>query len=406
MQLQTMKASQASPPYSPQDVELARLGSSSSSVISGPPPPYDDSTSFYPTAHFQIETPGKPWCSLPLPPRPDPIPIFSLPASEPSASAASALPKFTSLRPERHSGSCCLVSAATQAPLSTTTYRFGPNRPPRVRLFAPSSFSSSSDTRSLTPTALRNILLSSLTTANANANANANAADTDDSVPIPPSFAAGGDSTGPAKIRPWDAFAVTSAGLLTRAVRFRTRLGTFSWRYASRRERRAWYPREDVPCLLVLERVVRVARARNAVSSAGEGQGKGQRKRSRFRDGDGDEELRTPVAHFLRGPGTRTPGSTASSAGNGGRLVIDERALLGGGGSGWPSGLGLGDGEGEEEEEDDVEEVTGQIAAEGKEDREMGVAMVVTTCLMMLKREVDRRRAQQIAIMAGVVAGS
>jgi hypothetical protein len=40
-----------------------------------------------------------------------------------------------------------------------------------------------------------------------------------------------------------------------------------------------------------------------------------------------------------------------------------------------------------------------------KVEREMAVLMVVSTCLVMLKREVDRRRAQQIAIIAGAGSG-
>ena len=38
----------------------------------------------------------------------------------------------------------------------------------------------------------------------------------------------------------------------------------------------------------------------------------------------------------------------------------------------------------------------------GKEDKEMLTVMVVTTCLVgMLKKEVDRRRAVQIAVLYG-----
>jgi hypothetical protein len=180
-------------------------------------------------------------------------------------------------------------------------------------------------------------------------------------------------------IQPWDSFTITSLGLLTRAVSFRTRLGTFQWRYASRREREALALSMqgsnnnnnnnnksndmDVASLLVLERVVRVAHAHNAAGGS-----RGSKSKVK------EEEVRTVVAHFVRGDGTRTEGSSRSSAGNGGRLLMD---------------LSL----------------WGETSGGGKEEREMAAVMVVTTCLVMLKREVDRRRAQQIAIMAGVVGG-
>lgn len=367
-----------SPPYTstpqPMDIELARLDSRSPSILTAPPP-YDEpssssSTSFHPTAHLQIETTGKPWLSLPLPQRPSPIPIFALPACEPSSSTISALPKFTSLRPERGSGSSYLLSASTHAPLSTTTYRFGPNRPPRVRLFSPSSAAAAQGV--LTEDVVRGILFSK---------------DDGDEVLVPGQ----GEEGGKIKIDPWDSFAVTSLGLLTRAVSFRTRLGTFQWRYASRRERKTLYPNEgeEVSCLLVLERVVKVAKARN-ITNHNNNTCPPSPHTSGISSGSSkyEDEIRTPVAHLLRGPSFRTPGSSASSAGNGGRLVIDELALL----SGYSGNGTVGDGEQEG-------------IQEGKEDREMGIAMVVTTCLVMLKREVDRRRAQQIAIMAGA-AGS
>ena len=74
----------------------------------------------------------------------------------------------------------------------------------------------------------------------------------------------------------------------------------------------------------------------------------------------------------MRNAEFRSKGSSSSSAGNGGRLEID---------------LGPWDGAGE------------------KGEREMAVIMVVTTCLVMLKREVDQRRMQQIAMMSGGAHG-
>ncbi|KAL2016351.1 hypothetical protein VTK56DRAFT_3837 [Thermocarpiscus australiensis] len=349
------------PRYTAQDIELSRLDSTSPSILTAPPP-YDEaaSASFRPTVHLQIETPGKPWFSAPLPPRPDPIPIFPLHPEESSASAASHAPQYISLRPERGSGSCYLVSAADDSPsrrtpLSTTTYRFGPNRPPRIRLFAPGS-------DPIPPAALATLLFSRDERAQEEA-----------------------DAARP----PWDTFTVDSLGLLTRAVAFRTRLGTFQWRYASRKERRraaaaaaaaadGGENNPEISSLLMLERVIRVARARNIPSSSSSSSSSpatatAGHNTHTHNTHHHDEEIRTVVAHFLRGPAYRTPGSSASSAGNGGRLVVDLSA--------WA--------------EDDA-----------KAEREMAVVMAATTCLVMLKREVDRRRAQQIAIMAGAAGSS
>lgn len=339
-----------SPRYTPrsEDVELSRLGSAPPSILSEPPP-YDEAAgapSFHPTVHLQIETTGKPWLSLPLPPRPDPIPVFTLHPDESSASAGSHSPKFLSLRPERGSGSCYLVSSSDSVPLSTTTYRFGPNRPPQVRLFHPAN-------PPLAPSAVRSLLFPPKDRESADA----------------PGAGAG---AGP---EPWDEFTVCSLGLLTRAVTFRTRLGTFQWRYASRKERHAHSSSAggEISSLLVLERVVRIAVARNQGRPGGSSSS--SPPASDGANGN-DEQVRTVVAEFMRGPDYRTAGSSGSSAGNGGRLVVD---------------LGSFGGDGDE--------------GEGKGDREMALVMVVATCLLMLKREVDRRRAHQIAIMAGAASG-
>ncbi len=316
-----------SPDYTDQDVELARLDSASPTVSTAPPP-YDDApasnTTFHPTVHLQIEAPGKPWFSFPGPPRPDPIPIFTLhPDDSSAATASTSTPTFISNRPERSSGSCYLVAASTPTtPLATTTYRFGPNRPARMRLYHPHT------TPAISTTHLHALVK-------------------DEPV------------DGEAEVEPWDDFPLNPLGLLTRALGFRTRLGTFEWRYASRKERHALSEKsgEEISSLLVLERVVRVATAQN--------QPGGGRK--------GEEQVRTTVARFLRGPGYRTSGSGASTAGNGGRLVMD---------------LGLWEAEGGD-----------------KGEREMARALVTATCLTMLKKEVDRRRAQQIAVIAGAVSG-
>lgn len=72
------------------------------------------------------------------------------------------------------------------------------------------------------------------------------------------------------------------------------------------------------------------------------------------------------IAKLVRSDETRTPGSSRSYAGNGGELVIDQDACKG------------------------IDE-----------------ALVVATCLVMLKKEIDRRRAlQMMALSAAISAGS
>ncbi|OIW27363.1 hypothetical protein CONLIGDRAFT_426271 [Coniochaeta ligniaria NRRL 30616] len=290
------------PSYTTQDLNAAAIeltswndaSSSRRASILSSPPLYSSAHTFHPTIHLQIQTPGKPWLSLPIPPKPVPIPIFDV---NPDDNSLPPEPRYVSVRPGRGSGSSYLIpgsSPSSAKPLSTTTYRFGPGKPPAVSLFLPSQ---SRD-------------------------------------------AEGGEEEA------WDSFSILSTSLLSRAQRLHhTRLGTFEWRYASRSERKAM----KANSVLVLEKIVKVAIA-----------------------GGKEEEVRRAVALFVRSEETRTPGSSASSAGNGGRLMVDLGA--------WEEGE--------------------------KVEREMVVVLVVTTAIAMLKKEVDRRRAQQIAIMASGAGGS
>ncbi|KAJ5933280.1 hypothetical protein N7516_007769 [Penicillium verrucosum] len=68
------------------------------------------------------------------------------------------------------------------------------------------------------------------------------------------------------------------------------------------------------------------------------------------------------IAQLVRGEDSRTPGTSRSSAGNGGELQIDEAVL---------------------------------------QSLELDEAVIVATCLMMLKKEIDRRRMIQLAIIGG-----
>ena len=278
------------------------------------PPAYSPATRFMPTLSLQIETAGKSAISLPVPPHPRPIPVYDI-----DAHGALGDARFLSLRASRRSGTSTLVDAADQSVVrSCTTYRFGPGRNPQVKLLSPAAGA-----------------------AGGGAMLEMDLEDGQD-----------GEVAG------WDDFEVKRRGLLSRAVRLRTRLGTFEWRYASRAERRA----AGADSLLVLDRVLTIAVALDdpATSSL-----------VPFRRPK-DEEVRTQVARLVRNDEFRSSGSSRSSAGNGGRLFID---------------FGIWD-----ESE--------------KTEREMAVVLVVTTCLAMLKREVDRRRGQQIAIMGGAAGAA
>jgi hypothetical protein len=78
------------------------------------------------------------------------------------------------------------------------------------------------------------------------------------------------------------------------------------------------------------------------------------------------KEKKERIAQLVRGVDTRTPGTSKCTAGNGGELQIDELAL---------------------------------------KSHKLDESVVVATCLMMLKKEMDRRRMLQFAMIAGA-AGS
>jgi len=79
----------------------------------------------------------------------------------------------------------------------------------------------------------------------------------------------------------------------------------------------------------------------------------------RKEEGEGKGKI---VAQLIRDHETRTAGTTKCSAGNGGQLVLDQHASS-----------------------------------------ELDEALIVATCLVMLKRELDRRRAIQFMVLAGAI---
>jgi hypothetical protein len=123
-----------------------------------------------------------------------------------------------------------------------------------------------------------------------------------------------------------------------RTVRFSFGGRRYQWRYGGKAEKRGVEEErgEGCHCLLLLERVER----------------------------EGKEEVRTTIARFVRGEETRTAGTKASHAGNGGRL---EMAL---------------------------ERAEGDMFVGG-----LGEEAVIATVLVMLKKEIDCRRGAQIAVI-------
>ncbi|KAK1245365.1 hypothetical protein MKX08_004994 [Trichoderma sp. CBMAI-0020] len=132
-------------------------------------------------------------------------------------------------------------------------------------------------------------------------------------------------------------FEVVNKGFTTRAQVFRTHLGTFQWRYAGREERKA----AGADNLMVLDRIVKVAL-----------------------EGGKQDEKRIPVARLVRNAEVRSKETKITTAGNGGRLMMNLMEWEG-----------------------------------TKGDAEQMEVLVVASCLVMLKKEVDRRRVHQAIAM-------
>ncbi|EFY96810.1 hypothetical protein MAA_07623 [Metarhizium robertsii ARSEF 23] len=76
------------------------------------------------------------------------------------------------------------------------------------------------------------------------------------------------------------------------------------------------------------------------------------------------------VAQLVRSEALRTPGTSGATAGNGGRLLMDLGEWVG-----------------------------------GKTEARAAEVLVLSSCLVMLKKEVDRRRAAQFMVLAGASGG-
>ncbi|KAI0472470.1 hypothetical protein F4859DRAFT_106525 [Xylaria cf. heliscus] len=317
----------SSPSYNAPPSATAGPSSSSSSSSSSP-------SSFTPTKHLQIQTPGKNLLSFPTPQRPDPIPIFTL-----SAHGHLDRPQYLSVRPDARSGSCFLARGddAAQTPLSTTTYRFGPGRAPVVVLRDP---------------------LASTT------------------------GGGGGEEEGEG-----EGFEILGRNIFSRAVRFRVPgLGSFGWRYGDSKERAAATADSLLVCEVFLtdpdpdpdsQQQQQQQKTKSSISARlgikkhddGDegGTAVGSSSSSSNSNNGGKEKPGAPrrIAQLVRNETYRSPGTARATAGNGGRLMLD---------------LGVFD----------------------EKRRERVEWLVVTTAVTMLKREVDRRRAQQFAVIGPI----
>lgn len=331
------------PPYEDVPTPTSTPTSSNPSALSE----YPGLAPFRPTHRLRIDARGQAALRLPCPPRPDPIPIYDVTGGD---AGAGQEPLYVSLRAERGSGTCRLIKGSTfstggegygggvegeggQEVLCTTTYRFGPGRPPVITLNGSDGYADDGENDSA------------------------------------------------------EDIVIESAGTFTRTQTLRTPHGTFRWRYASSKERSSpshpqsqSHPQtgsqpqsqsqaepqtgpqpQPQDSILILEKLTTISPAYPPTSS-----------HSPFHR-EKTEQIPTEIARLVRGPGTRTEGTARSDAGNGGLLLLN-----------------LADWAGEKR---------------GREEEEVRV-LIVASCVAMLKKEVDRRRGVQAAVMVSVLSGS
>ncbi|KAI1329319.1 hypothetical protein F5Y16DRAFT_366462 [Xylariaceae sp. FL0255] len=159
---------------------------------------------------------------------------------------------------------------------------------------------------------------------------------------------------------------------LSRSVRFEVPgMGVFGWRYeGAKKEKASWHAKN----LMVFEMFPTASISTSTSSGAGVGVEKEKEHRSLAaklgfgkdsKRGSKKEELANAVrvAQLVRNEEFRTPGSSRNTAGNGGRLMLDL---------------------------DPVPEKA----------REKALWMIISTCNIMLKLEVDRRQAAMAAAIS------
>jgi hypothetical protein len=243
---------------------------------------------FTPTRVLQIVQHGHSPLAFPLLSKILDTPIYTLPSPSTPSTEMPEQPTYISIRPHRQSGSCFLVRAGDEREnarkLSATSYRFGcVGRDPVVRIangVGGSTEAILADGREILDTP-----------------APAPASDDEDKEANDIFNGLGGT-----------AFTFKTS-FLSRHCTFTYLGASYIWRYSTKEEKRA-IEREPTSwngcdCLLILERVWE--------ETEEDWKGKGKTR---------VVERKEMVARFVRGEGTRTPGSKKSFSGNGGRLEM------------------------------------------------------------------------------------
>lgn len=280
--------------YPSEAKELLLTNASDTSSIRSAEPAYTLKPAFRADKIFQINAQGKRLLSFPAPAKELEISIDELPHSSTITNEknTTGIERYRNIRPKRSSGNGTLwldSSKGEHVKVAETTYRFGPGKPPAIKLF-------------------------------------------DDIGKVIDDFELKGTST------------------FNRTIAFESKLfGKLQWEYYSSKERKEFQPAvgttiESVPySIIALQKVF----------------------------GEGKEKRVVELARFVRNEELRTQGTQRSCAGNGGRLEI---AFEG-------------------------------FGADSESERRTIEALVISGVLLMLKKEIDRMRTRQIAVMVVIAGG-
>lgn len=282
--------------YPAEAKELLLSNTSDTSSIHSAEPAYTLKPAFRADKIFQINAQGKKLLSFPAPSKELEITINELPAPSLDLVAKSAVTtRYKNIRPKRSSGSGTLwhrSPSGNHIPVAETTYRFGPGKPPVIKILSEAG-------------------------------------------------------------KTLDEFELKGVSTFNRTIAFESKLfGKLQWEYYSSKERKEFVPAvgttiDSVPySVIVLQKIF----------------------------GTGKDNRVIEIARLIRNEELRTVGTGRSCAGNGGRLELAYE------------GLGI-----------DVEDESAKRNVE---------ALVLASVLVMLKKEIDRMRTRQIAVMVAIAGSS
>jgi hypothetical protein len=202
-----------------QDLDFGTASASSMLLDSEAPPTYPEAisgsitgasvlpamASFALTTQLQINTTGVTSSSSLYSQDLVPISVFRIDPGTPTSGIESTDPEYLSFRLRKNSNSCALVRGSDRngTPLNATLYRWGPGRPPRIRILP--RHSSASVEEAINSENLE-----------------------------------------------CDVFEVQSCSIILRSQKIATSFGTFQWRYGGRSERRETF---NANSLLILEKI-------------------------------------------------------------------------------------------------------------------------------------------------------